>query len=50
MGAYFPYFRLEGPAIARALVVAMVVGLLAGTIPAWQASKLRVADALRRVA
>jgi putative ABC transport system permease protein len=50
MGAYFPYFRLEGAAIAGAVVVAMVVGLLAGAIPAWQASKLRVVDALRRIA
>jgi putative ABC transport system permease protein len=50
MGAYFPYFRLEGPAIAGAVAVALVVGLLAGTLPALQASKLKVVDALRRIA
>jgi putative ABC transport system permease protein len=50
MGAYFPYFRLSGASVASALAVAIVVGLLAGTIPAWQASKLKVVDDLRRVA
>jgi putative ABC transport system permease protein len=50
MGSFFPYFRLEGAAIAGAMAVAVVVGLLAGGIPAFRASRLRVVDALRRIA
>jgi ABC-type antimicrobial peptide transport system permease subunit len=29
--------------------IALVVGAVSGLIPAWQASKLRIVDALRRV-
>ncbi|HZU83194.1 MAG TPA: FtsX-like permease family protein [Polyangiaceae bacterium] len=50
LGAIFPYFRLEGGNIALALALAALLGGAAAGIPAWRASKLRVVDAVRRVA
>lgn len=56
----FPLRRLNfGPisaleispvAVAGSLVIALAVGLVAGFWPAWQAMRLRTADALRRIA
>jgi putative ABC transport system permease protein len=50
MGSYFPYFRLETGNIVLGLSLAALLGAVAGAIPAWRASKLRVIDAVRRVA
>ncbi len=50
MGAYLPYFRLEPSTAALGVGVAAVLGAAAAAIPAWRASKLRVVDAVRRVA
>jgi putative ABC transport system permease protein len=50
MGAFFPYFRLQPEAVAMALVLSLVLGLVSAAIPAYQASRLRITDALRRVA
>jgi putative ABC transport system permease protein len=50
MGSLFPYFRLETANIVLALLLAALLGAVAGAIPAWRASKLRVVDAVRRVA
>ena len=50
MGAFFPYFRLETGNIALALSLSALLGVAAAAIPAWNASKLRVVDAVRRVA
>ncbi len=49
MGALFPYFRAPIGVIALALVLTIVLGTLAATIPALQASRRKVTDALRRV-
>ena len=50
MGNYFPYFRVTPTTAIVAFLSSLLVGLLAGAIPAYRVSKLRVVDALRRVA
>jgi putative ABC transport system permease protein len=50
MGQFFPYFRVPPMVTVTALGLATLLGLLAAAIPAWVASRLRVVDALRRVA
>ncbi|MDP9033885.1 MAG: FtsX-like permease family protein [Myxococcota bacterium] len=50
MGSFFPYFRLEAGNAVLAVAVAALLGAAAGAVPAWRASKLRVIDAIRRVA
>lgn len=48
MGSFFPYFRIsEGTAVA-ALVLALLLGLAAGLVPAYRAARLNVIDSLRR--
>ena len=49
MGAFFPYFRAPIGVLATALGLAAVGGVLAGLVPAIQASRRKVTDALRRV-
>jgi putative ABC transport system permease protein len=48
MGAFFPFFRIDPTTIVWALVLAALLGLLAAAIPAYNASRLKVVDALRR--
>ena len=49
MAGLFPYFHASLPTIAVALTAAVVVGAIAGLIPAIRASRLKVTDALRRL-
>ena len=46
----FPSFHLEPYFVAMGIGVAAVLGATAAALPAWQASKMRVVDAVRRVA
>ncbi|PYM95672.1 MAG: hypothetical protein DME04_04170 [Candidatus Rokuibacteriota bacterium] len=48
-GGLLPFFYLPASAIASGLALALVVGLLAGILPAFSASRLRIVDALRRI-
>jgi len=50
MGGMFPYFRIDSGTVVLALALATGLGLLAGLVPASQAGKLKVVDALRRIA
>jgi putative ABC transport system permease protein len=50
MGSFFPYFRLEAANALLGLAFAVLLGAIAGAIPAWRASRLKVVDSLRRVA
>lgn len=50
MGSFFPYFHLEIGPVVTGMVLAAVLGAMAAAIPAWQASKLHVVDAVRRIA
>jgi putative ABC transport system permease protein len=48
-GGMLPYFHLSNGAMILGILVAVLVGLLAGILPAASAMRLRVVDALRRV-
>lgn len=50
MGAFFPYFRIDGGVAVGALVLSLLLGAAASAVPAFRAARLRVVDALRRVA
>lgn len=50
MGSFFPYFRVGIGTAVAALTASIVLGLLAGILPARGAAKLKVTEALRRVA
>ncbi len=50
MGGFFPYFRIDRGTMVVSLFLAMGLSLIASLIPAYQASKLSVTDALRRIA
>lgn len=50
MGAFFPYFRISMGTAVVALLGAVALGLLAGALPARGAARLKVTEALRRVA
>ncbi len=49
MGAFFPFFRIDPATVVWAMVLAAVLGVLAAALPAYNASRLNVVDALRRV-
>jgi putative ABC transport system permease protein len=48
MGAFFPFFRIASSTVVVSLVLAALLGLLAAALPAYNASRLKVVDALRR--
>ena len=43
-----PTWYLPVPALVTGAVLVLLLGLTAGALPAWQASRLRIVDALRR--
>jgi len=49
LGSFLGEFTLEPTAIALAVGVALLGGMVAAAIPAWQAGRMRIVDALRRV-
>jgi putative ABC transport system permease protein len=46
---FFPYFRVMPKDATIAIVLSVLLALVAAAIPAYQASRLRVVDALRKV-
>jgi putative ABC transport system permease protein len=48
-GGFFPTFMVTAGTMGRAAGIAVIMGLLSGAIPAWNASRLKVVDALRHV-
>jgi putative ABC transport system permease protein len=50
MGAWFPYFRISPTTAVAGIGLAVGLALIASLIPAYNAGKLSVTDALRRVA
>jgi putative ABC transport system permease protein len=49
LGKYFRVFPLTNTTLALGLIIALAVGVLAAILPAWRASRVGVAEALRRV-
>ena len=49
MNAFFPGFAVQWGTIALGLVIATLLGLVSGAVPALQAARLSVVQALRRV-
>lgn len=50
MSGFFPYFRVSAGNAALAFALAVGLSVVASGLSAWQASRLNVVDALRRVA
>lgn len=50
MGSMFPYFQIDKSTMVAAMLLAVGLSVIAAILPAWNASKLSVTDALRRVA
>lgn len=50
MSIFFPIFRMNASTAVIAVLVAVVLGALAGVLPAWQASRIKVIEALRQTA
>jgi putative ABC transport system permease protein len=49
-GAFIPVFGVNATNVATGIALSALIGALAGLIPATMASRLRIVDALRRVA
>ena len=49
MSGMFPYFRIEPSTVVMAIALALLLGALAGIVPALQAGRLTVVNALRRI-
>jgi putative ABC transport system permease protein len=49
-GGFFPNFRVLPQTILAGLLLAMVMGVLSGLVPAVTAARLKIANALRKVA
>jgi putative ABC transport system permease protein len=49
LGKYFRVFPLTDTTLALGLATALIVGVLAAILPAWRASRVGIAEALRRV-
>jgi putative ABC transport system permease protein len=48
MNQYLPGFRVPPSAFVEAAVYMVALGVVAGAVPAWQAMRLRIVEALRR--
>ena len=49
MGAWFPYFRVAPETAGIALAGAIVLGAIAGLLPAWRAARLDVIQSIRKI-
>jgi putative ABC transport system permease protein len=49
LGGFLPPMSVYWSTVAIGITIAFVMGAVSGLIPAWQASRLRIVDALRRV-
>jgi ABC-type antimicrobial peptide transport system permease subunit len=45
-----PGYAVEWSTVALGFAIALALGLASGLVPAWQAARLSVVDALRKVA
>ena len=49
LGNYFRVFNVSDQTLLTCLIIALVVGLLSAIFPAWRASRLSIAEGLRRI-
>ncbi|HLB25024.1 MAG TPA: FtsX-like permease family protein [Nitrospirota bacterium] len=49
MGTYFPVFNIARDTLYMDALAALAVGVVAGIFPAWRATRIRIADGLRRI-
>jgi putative ABC transport system permease protein len=49
-GGFLPGFEVKWVTMVHGMAIAVLLGLVAGVLPAWQATRLPVAGTLRRVA
>ena len=47
MGSFFPGFAITGGTRDLGIALTLGIGVLAGVVPAWQASRLKCVEALR---
>jgi putative ABC transport system permease protein len=50
VGSLLPSVAVRGETIALQVIAALLVGLVAASLPAWRAARTRIVDGLRRVA
>jgi putative ABC transport system permease protein len=50
MGGFVPGLAVRPPTVLAAVVIALVIAIASGAVPAWQSARLKVVDALRYVA
>jgi putative ABC transport system permease protein len=50
MNSFIPGFQVEWSTVALGVTIALLLGFVSGFVPAWQAKRLSVVQALRRVA
>ncbi len=48
-GGFLPILRVRMESLILGLILAMIVGLLAAGVPAWRASRLSIAEAMRHI-
>jgi putative ABC transport system permease protein len=48
-GSFFPYFAIAPATVALGAALSLAVGLLSAILPAWNASRLQITGALRRL-
>jgi putative ABC transport system permease protein len=48
-GGFFPYFRVAQGDVVVAIALSIMLAVVAAVVPAYQAGKLRVVDALRKL-
>lgn len=49
MGGFLPPMSVYWSTVVTGIAIALLMGAVSGLIPAWQAARLRIVDALRRV-
>ncbi|MGA0839763.1 MAG: FtsX-like permease family protein [Pseudomonadales bacterium] len=49
LGSVIPTFNISATTLASGMVLALLLGVLVGAIPAWQARRLDIISALRQI-
>ena len=49
MGAFFPVFRIDTTTLYMDVVFALLIGVIAAVFPTWRATRIKIADGLRRI-